>query len=487
MATIGELSGKLELDTKGFTSSVDKAIDKSDALTTSFNKVDLGIGKLALGFAGGSLLSQGIGKITDLLSNLVNVPFDFARNALEGAKATQALAESLKTLVGADEAKKLLVDLQTFARTTPFQLTELQNYTKQMLAANFATGEIIPTLEALGDIASAVGMDKLPALVYVLGQTRVASKFAGNDLLQFRNAGINLDKVFREKLNLSVDQVNDKIASGAMTYQEAETAILSLGRASGQFDGLMTNLSQNTLVGLESNLQDTIDQFLNLVGGINGDGTLLEGGFLDNVQSLIRQIGTYLASPEGVEMLQTFGESLSLLFGAIVDLGKQLLNDIFPRIQPAVEDFTKYLASEQFTKDLENIKNLWVSIKDGIVSAGNEMRKFTNSPEIKAIQSYADQWNKSPILEKLVPILPLARSSGILPKYAEGTDNHKGGMAIVGEKGPEVVNLPRGSQVIPNNQISKGSGVTINNTNYFSSGLDLNRFNEKMNYQLKLY
>ncbi len=37
--------------------------------------------------------------------------------------------------------------------------------------------------------------------------------------------------------------------------------------------------------------------------------------------------------------------------------------------------------------------------------------------------------------------------------YAKGTDFHPGGWAIVGEEGPELLNLPRGSQVIPNNKL----------------------------------
>jgi hypothetical protein len=34
-------------------------------------------------------------------------------------------------------------------------------------------------------------------------------------------------------------------------------------------------------------------------------------------------------------------------------------------------------------------------------------------------------------------------------KFATGTNFAPGGMALVGERGPELVNLPRGSQVIP--------------------------------------
>lgn len=36
-----------------------------------------------------------------------------------------------------------------------------------------------------------------------------------------------------------------------------------------------------------------------------------------------------------------------------------------------------------------------------------------------------------------------------VPTYARGTDYHPGGLAIVGEEGPEIALLPRGSQVIP--------------------------------------
>jgi hypothetical protein len=42
--------------------------------------------------------------------------------------------------------------------------------------------------------------------------------------------------------------------------------------------------------------------------------------------------------------------------------------------------------------------------------------------------------------------------------FAGGTDFAPGGMAMVGEHGPELVNLPRGSQVIPNDVLRSGSG-----------------------------
>lgn len=44
---------------------------------------------------------------------------------------------------------------------------------------------------------------------------------------------------------------------------------------------------------------------------------------------------------------------------------------------------------------------------------------------------------------------------------AAGTDNWRGGPTWVGEQGPELVNLPQGSQVIPNNKIGQSQSTTI--------------------------
>lgn len=50
-----------------------------------------------------------------------------------------------------------------------------------------------------------------------------------------------------------------------------------------------------------------------------------------------------------------------------------------------------------------------------------------------------------------------------IPGFAAGTNFAPGGLSLVGERGPELVNLPRGSQVIPNHDLGgMGGGVNIN-------------------------
>lgn len=45
-------------------------------------------------------------------------------------------------------------------------------------------------------------------------------------------------------------------------------------------------------------------------------------------------------------------------------------------------------------------------------------------------------------------------SLGLIPGAASGTDFAFGGPTLVGERGPELVNLPRGAQVIPNSTLT---------------------------------
>ncbi len=50
---------------------------------------------------------------------------------------------------------------------------------------------------------------------------------------------------------------------------------------------------------------------------------------------------------------------------------------------------------------------------------------------------------------------------GGLPHFASGVQNFSGGLALVGEDGPELLDLPRGSSVIPNRLLGGGSSVTF--------------------------
>jgi hypothetical protein len=64
---------------------------------------------------------------------------------------------------------------------------------------------------------------------------------------------------------------------------------------------------------------------------------------------------------------------------------------------------------------------------------------------------------------------------GKIPGFANGVRNFSGGLAVVGERGPELVNLPKGADVFTNEESRKmtagGGGITIETMN-IKSGVD---------------
>jgi hypothetical protein len=54
-------------------------------------------------------------------------------------------------------------------------------------------------------------------------------------------------------------------------------------------------------------------------------------------------------------------------------------------------------------------------------------------------------------------------TGGALQSYEDGTSYAPGGVALVGERGPELVNLPQGSTVTPNGLTPSSSGGTVIN------------------------
>ncbi|MEE8186038.1 MAG: hypothetical protein V3T99_00060 [Nitrososphaerales archaeon] len=59
----------------------------------------------------------------------------------------------------------------------------------------------------------------------------------------------------------------------------------------------------------------------------------------------------------------------------------------------------------------------------------------------------------------LPPGFPKVGTFKEIPRLQQGVEDFRGGLALIGEGGPEILNLPKGSNVIPNNKIG---GTTFN-------------------------
>ena len=61
----------------------------------------------------------------------------------------------------------------------------------------------------------------------------------------------------------------------------------------------------------------------------------------------------------------------------------------------------------------------------------------------------------------------------VIPEFHRGVRNFAGGLAMVGERGPELVSLPRGSNVYPNSQLAGAGGSPNVNVRVFLDGREI--------------
>lgn len=76
----------------------------------------------------------------------------------------------------------------------------------------------------------------------------------------------------------------------------------------------------------------------------------------------------------------------------------------------------------------------------------------------------------------------LGTTFGVTKGYANGTDFAPGGLALVGERGPEIVSLPRGSAVYPHGTAPAGMSSTANTYNITIDAKNIREFNDIVRY-----
>ena len=203
---------------------------------------------------------------------------NFANKLLEVRKEFELQQRSLEALLqNKDEADRLWQRTIDLAVKSPYTVKELVTYTKQLAAYRIETEKLYDTNKMLADISSGLGVD-MQRLILAFGQVKAANYLRGTELRQFSEAGVNilgeLAKYFSELENraISVGDVFERVSKRMVSFSDVEEVLKRLTSEGGTFYR-MQEIQSETLRGLLSNLQDTIDLMLNDIGKAN-DSTL---------------------------------------------------------------------------------------------------------------------------------------------------------------------------------------------------------------------
>ena len=190
---------------------------------------------------------------------------DFASAIATVRGEYQQLEIAFETMLGSkSQADALMGQLIDTAAKTPFEMSEVAEASKMLLAYGMEGSKVNETLIRLGDIAAGLSMP-LKDLAFLYGTTMVQGRLYTQDLNQFLGRGIPLADELAKQFGKNKSEVKKLVEEGKIGFPEVQKAIEALTNEGSKFGGLMEAQSK-TIKGQLSNIEDAWEQMMNEIG-----------------------------------------------------------------------------------------------------------------------------------------------------------------------------------------------------------------------------
>jgi hypothetical protein len=217
------------------------------------------------------------------------------------------------------KAKSLLDELYALGAKTPFNSDSLAGFARQLLANGFAAEGLAKKIGTIADAASALGLktEGMGRLTYVLGQVR-AGGIQGDDLRQFKNAGVNLAEVVGLAMGKQMQSAKD--AMQALRTMSPERQVDTILRGlDARFSGMAEKIGSTTFAGLTQNLEEKLSMALRPTGELLLGGGLKQGvGVVGNLLGGFQKLNT--ATYGAVGLISVLAAGVPIVRGFIADL-----------------------------------------------------------------------------------------------------------------------------------------------------------------------
>ena len=254
---------------------------------------------------------------------------DFASAIATVRGEYQQLEIAFETMLGSkSQADALMAQLIDTAATTPFEMKEIAESSKMLLAYGMAADEVNGTLIRLGDIAAGLSIP-IKDLAFLYGTTMVQGRLYTQDLNQVLGRGIPLADELAKQFGKNKSEVKKLVEEGKIGFPEVQKAIEALTNEGSKFGGLMEAQSK-TISGQMSNIEDAWEQMMNEIGRSqeeNISGALdITGKLIENwrtvgkvVLTAAAAIGSYKAAVVTLAAIHKVSET-----GKVLTTGQQL-------------------------------------------------------------------------------------------------------------------------------------------------------------------
>lgn len=181
----------------------------------------------------------------------------------------------------------------------------------------------------------------------------------------------------------------------------------------------------------------------------------------NNLKPCLEAIGNFINNVLAPAFKMVFQNIILPVVDACFNGIKNLWTNSLKPILQGILDFITGVFSGNFTQAFSGI----VSAVSGIFSGLITVVKAPLNAVIGLVNSFIGGLNKLSVPDWVPGIGGKGINIPSIPYLAKGTDYFKGGAAIVGEQGPELVTMPKGAKVTPNkkteNILGQGGGTFI--------------------------
>ena len=196
---------------------------------------------------GSGLQSIGKGITAAVTAPVVGIGTAAVGTAVSFLSLRESAQTAFETMLGSGEAaSKMIGDLYTFAKKTPFKFDGMMQSAQQLISMGMAAENVIPTLTAVGDAAAASGkgQEGFGAITAALGKMQAQGQVSLEEIWSLSDNGVQALQILANKSGRSIDEMKEAISDGAV---ESGWAIQAL--AEGIEEGTDGMDGQTALMG----------------------------------------------------------------------------------------------------------------------------------------------------------------------------------------------------------------------------------------------
>lgn len=266
----------------GFSSSVDRAGGNVESMNGKTMTLAVAVGNV-LANAFQAAASAGMQVANMAVQNVKQLQdLEITLTSLVGAEAVQAgMAENVTEamdMVGG-RVESLFQQIKEISLASPFEYSQIVSVMQMNMAFGQTSDTALKLTKAVTDLASVnKGIPGiLQRITYNFSQMNMVGKISMRDFRDLAMAGVDLGKVLKQGLGMSMEETNKALESGKLTMQDVTNAFVeyvdknfagAAQRASRSLGGLVSSFKDLGFFASQDLFKPALDRITQALGGL---------------------------------------------------------------------------------------------------------------------------------------------------------------------------------------------------------------------------